>query len=81
MKMGDSWYGEQRDRLELKTTDAQDLACAYLEGHGQRFLVDFGYENAIEKAAYLPLRGDHCTEDYKTSWISTTPGPLQAARR
>lgn len=53
MKLGDSYYGEQRDRLKLKTTDAQDRACAYLEGHDQEFLVDFGYENAIDKAAYL----------------------------
>lgn len=49
MKIGDSHYGEWRDRLGLQTTDKQDWACLALEGAGQRFLVDFGYENAIEK--------------------------------
>jgi hypothetical protein len=50
IKIGDSYYGEWRDKLELKTTNEQDIACLYLEGKGLEFLVDFGYENAIEKA-------------------------------
>jgi len=46
--IGDSEYGEWRDRLELPTTMEQDLACLKLERRDLRFLVDFGYENAIE---------------------------------
>jgi hypothetical protein len=46
MKIGDSYYGEWRDRLNLPTTPEQDRACLMLEYHGLKFLVDFGYENA-----------------------------------
>ena len=49
MKIADSYYGEWRDRLKLETTMKQDIACCYLEGKGYQFLVDFGYENAIDK--------------------------------
>lgn len=53
MKLGDSHYGEWRDRLELETTDKQDIAAVFLEGKGYEFLVDFGYENAIDKAKLI----------------------------
>lgn len=52
MIIADSYYGEMRDKLSLKTTPQQDRACLFLEGKGQQFLVDFGYENAIEKVLY-----------------------------
>lgn len=45
-RISDSYYGEWRDRLKLKTTRKQDDACLRLEQWGKRFLVDFGYENA-----------------------------------
>jgi len=48
--LGDSHYGEWRDRLELETTERQDRAAVFLEGQGYIFLVDFGYGNAVEKA-------------------------------
>lgn len=35
---------------DVVITDVQAAACRYLERRGQRFLVDFGYENAIDKA-------------------------------
>jgi hypothetical protein len=44
--IGDSYYGEWRDRLKLKTTPKQDRACLMLEVLGLKFLVDYGYENA-----------------------------------
>ena len=53
MEIGDSYYGEWRDKLKLETTVQQDMACLYLEGQGQKFLVDFGYENAVENAKSL----------------------------
>lgn len=36
--------------LEVEITSEQLHACRYLEGRGFRFCVDFGYENAVEKA-------------------------------
>jgi hypothetical protein len=48
--IGDSHYGEWKHRLRLPTTPDQDIACLFLESEGQRFCVDFGYENAIGKA-------------------------------
>lgn len=53
MKIGDSYYGECKELLHLEITPEQERACLYLEWHGQRFLVDFGYENAIGKAREL----------------------------
>ena len=44
--IGDSDYGKWRDLLKLRTTEQQDRDCLALEARGQRFLVDFGYENA-----------------------------------
>jgi len=41
------------DRLDLELTLEQHIACAFLEGRGLRFLVDFGYENAVTKALML----------------------------
>ncbi len=35
---------------DTQVTIQQALACHYLERAGQRFCVDFGYDNAIEKA-------------------------------
>ena len=46
--ISDSYYGHWRDSLDLPTTKAQDDACLLLEAKGYKFLVDFGYENAIE---------------------------------
>lgn len=37
-------------RLKVRLTPRERNACAYLESHDQRFLIDFGYANAIEKA-------------------------------
>jgi hypothetical protein len=37
------WMG-----IELKPYVA--FACEYLESHGFRFCIDFGYGNAVEKA-------------------------------
>ena len=47
-QIADSYYGEWRDKLRLRTTHEQDAACLRLEGMGLVFLVDFGYENATE---------------------------------
>jgi hypothetical protein len=46
LKIGDSYYGEWRERLKLDTTYEQDWACLRLELMGKKFLVDYGYENA-----------------------------------
>jgi hypothetical protein len=46
-------YLEWCDRLDLELTLEQHIACAFLEGRGLRFLVDFGYENAVAKALKL----------------------------
>lgn len=51
--IADSEYGKWRDLLDLPTTRAQDDACLALEEAGQKFLVDFGYENAEDKLGYL----------------------------
>lgn len=56
--IADSDYGYWRDFLKLPTTQEQDAACLFLEGKGYRFLVDYGYENAIAKASVL---GGHFT--------------------
>lgn len=42
-----------RDTLawhRISLSEAENRACRYLEKHGFRFLIDFGYTNAIEKA-------------------------------
>jgi hypothetical protein len=40
----------------ITLTPEQDWACAFLEWHGKRFCVDFGYKNAIELAdRHLPF--------------------------
>lgn len=49
--ISDSFYGECRDRMKLETTEQVDRACLYLEGLGYHFLTDFGYGNAVQKAA------------------------------
>jgi len=36
--------------LDLKLLPHTLAACLYLESHGFRFCVDFGYQNATEKA-------------------------------
>lgn len=36
--------------LDLKVPPYKYFACLYLESHGLRFCVDFGTENAVEKA-------------------------------
>lgn len=40
-------YLDWCDRLDLDLTLAQHIACAFLEGCGLRFLVDFGVDNAV----------------------------------
>lgn len=35
----------------LPTTPEQDMACLFLESKGLRFCVDYGYENAVDKAS------------------------------
>jgi len=37
-------------QLGLTLTPEQWRACRYLERQGQRFCIDFGTENAVEKA-------------------------------
>ena len=39
--------------LRIAVTPDQALSMRYLEKHGQRFAIDFGYGNAIEKAREL----------------------------
>ena len=40
-------------QLNLPATEEQLIAGQFLESRGQRFLIDFGYENAVEKADEL----------------------------
>jgi hypothetical protein len=37
----------------VKLTPDQRLSVRYLQRHGQRFMIEFGYGNAIEKAREL----------------------------
>lgn len=37
-------------RLEIAIDDDQRRAMRYLERHGLRFLVEFGYQNAVDLA-------------------------------
>lgn len=37
-------------KLQIRVGPKQHMAMKYLENVGKRFLVDFGYENAIEMA-------------------------------
>jgi hypothetical protein len=46
-------YLDNVRRLNLDLTAEQHRACAFLEAQGQRFLVEFGYENAVERARQL----------------------------
>ena len=46
-------YLEFVDQLDLDLTLEQHIACAFLEGRGLRFLIDFGYENAVAKVRAL----------------------------
>jgi len=41
------------EQLDLELTLEQHIACAFLEGRGLRFLVDFGYVNAVERTLAL----------------------------
>ena len=36
--------------LRLRVSPSRLAACVYLERHGFRFLVDFGYQNATDLA-------------------------------
>ena len=36
--------------LDLRLPPYQYFACLYLESHGFKFCVDFGYDNAVDKA-------------------------------
>jgi hypothetical protein len=40
-------------RLEIPVTEDQLIASRYLESRNARFLCDFGYGNAIQKADIL----------------------------
>ena len=48
-----SEYTNLKALLKLKTTKHVDFAAAFLESRGFRFCVDFGYQNAVEKAASI----------------------------
>ena len=37
-------------RLGIELRPYQRFACQYLESHGLRFLIDFGYGNAVDMA-------------------------------
>lgn len=50
-------YFCNRARLAITATLAEHRACIFLARHGQRFLSDFGIQNAREKAQAL-RRGD-----------------------
>lgn len=47
--------------LHLDVTPEQDFACRLLELWGWRFLIDYGYDNAVERASLLPITS---AEDY-----------------
>lgn len=36
--------------LDLDIPDDKNFACLYLESHGFKFCVNYGYDNAVEKA-------------------------------
>jgi hypothetical protein len=55
--ISDSEYGYWGDMLKLPTSRTQDDACLFLEAKGYRFLVDYGYENAVELAERFPHFG------------------------
>lgn len=44
---------EWTEYLRIKTDIAQQQAAQLLECNGQRFLVDFGTDNCIEKALWI----------------------------
>ncbi len=50
-----SEFDEMRRMLKLRVTGAKEFACRYLESRGLRFCVDYGTDNAIEKATDLML--------------------------
>lgn len=49
-------YLEVIDLLDIDLTLEQHIACAFLEGRGLRFLIDFGYENAVAKTQEILRR-------------------------
>jgi hypothetical protein len=51
-------FQKTKELLSLKTDDAIDEACRYLEGHGMRFCVDFGTHNACSLACLMMERED-----------------------
>ena len=48
--MKEPHYREWLRRLGIRTGPKQHKAMGYLESRGQVFMVDFGYQNAVEKA-------------------------------
>ena len=60
--------------LKLTVTDEQRRAMRYLERRGQRFCLDFGYDNAVEKAR-ADWRKQHQRKRRSTT---TTRGGLNA---
>ncbi len=49
-------YREMAKRLEIDLTPEQQIACDFLERHGFKFCVDFGYENAVAKVWELSVK-------------------------
>ena len=43
-------YRRTARRIGMRMSQSQHRACAYLEAQGFRFCVEFGRDNAIEKA-------------------------------
>lgn len=48
-------------------------ACRFLEAHGQQFCVDFGVENAIQKARIIMLLDDLKSEEAMDLYLMDTP--------
>lgn len=47
---------------EVAVTPAQVAACEYLERHGKRFCIDFGYTNA-ESLVWAELESEYACPD------------------
>lgn len=43
-------YDKLKRQMKLRVPEKVDEECRFLERRGFRFLVDFGYGNAVEKA-------------------------------
>ena len=45
--------------IGITLTPEQNWACAWLEKHGKRFCVDFGYDNCVKLAEEWPIGPVH----------------------